>query len=177
VQLTWDETMAQNVARYLDGAESRRMIVFAGKGHVAGRSGIPNRVTRRTGIEGVTIATFNPASRMFNTADYMVLANDESLPPAGLMRVFLDETEDGVFIRDFSPGSPAKEAGVKKNDRIARINGRPIRYFADVKLQMLDKRPGDEIEVETVRESLIMGEEFNVARFKLAGEQSGHHAG
>jgi uncharacterized iron-regulated protein len=177
VQLTWDEKMAERVAEYLAGGNDRRMLVLAGKGHISGRSGIPDRVTRRTGIEGVTIATFNPASRMFNTADYMVLANEESLPPAGLMRVFLDENEEGVFIRDFSPGSPAREAGVKKNDRIARINGRPIRYFVDVKLQLLDKRPGDEIEVETVRQSLIMGEEFNVARFKLAGEQTGHHAG
>jgi len=177
VQLTWDEKMAERVAEYLDGAPGRRMVVMAGKGHISGRSGIPSRVTRRTGIEGVTIGTFNPVSRMFNTADYMILANEESLPPSGLMRVFLDETDDGVFIRDFSPNSPAKDAGVKRNDRLARINGQPIRYFVDVKLEMLDKRPGDEIEVEMIRESLIMGEESVVTRFKLGGEQSRHHAG
>lgn len=177
VQLTWDEKMAERVADYLKGGDDRRMLVMAGKGHISGRNGIPKRVTRRTGIRGVTVATFNPASRLFNTADYMVLANDESLPPAGLMRVFLDETDDGVFIRDFSPDSPAEKAGVKKNDRITRIDGKPIRYFVDVKLQMLDKRPGDEIELETVRESLIMGPESVVSRFRLGGEQARHHAG
>ena len=177
VQLTWDEKMAERVAEYLDAGDDHRMLVLAGKGHVSGRNGIPKRVTRRTGIRGVTIATFNPSARLFNTADYMILANDESLPPAGLMRVFLDETEEGVFIRDFSPDSAAEKAGVKKNDRIARIDGQPIRYFVDVKLQMLDKRPGDEIEVEMVRESLIMGDQSVVTRFKLGGEQSRHHAG
>ena len=80
VQLTWDETMAQHVADYLKSNPGGRILVLAGKGHIGGRSGIPNRVTRRTGIEGKSIASFNPASRVFNTADYLVLANEQSLP-------------------------------------------------------------------------------------------------
>ena len=85
VQLTWDETMAKNVADYLDGGPERRMLVLAGKGHVSGRSGIPNRVTRHTGERGVTIATFDPRARLFNKADFMVLANEQKLPPAGIV--------------------------------------------------------------------------------------------
>lgn len=104
VQLTWDETMAMNVAEYLKANPDGRILVLAGKGHIGGRSGIPNRVTRRTGIEGKTIATFNPASRLFNTADYLVLANDQSLPPAGLMRVLLDQDDTGVLVKG-CPGS------------------------------------------------------------------------
>jgi uncharacterized iron-regulated protein len=177
VQLTWDEKMAEVAAEYLNGSPDRRLLVMAGKGHISGRNGIPDRVTRRTGIEGVTIATFDPGSRLFNEADYMILANEENLPPAGLMQVFLDEAEDGVYIRDFSPDSPAEKAGVRKNDRITSIDGEPVRYFVDVKLHMMDKRPGDEIEVETVRESLIMGEETVLTRFKLGGERQSRHAG
>jgi S1-C subfamily serine protease len=93
------------------------------------------------------------------------------------MRVFLDENEEGVFIRDFSADSPAEAAGIRKDDRIASIDGHPVRYFVDVKLLMLDKRPGDEVEVVTTRESLIMGEQSNVSRFKLGGEAMRHHAG
>jgi len=174
VQLTWDETMAQSVARFLTENPDGRMLVFAGKGHVSGRSGIPNRVTRRTGIEGKTLATFNPQSQMFNTADYLVLSREQALPPAGLMRVFLDDTDDGVLIRDFSAHSPAEKAGVKKDDRIVAIDGQPIRHFADVKIQLLDKRPGDEIELRLVRQSLLLGDETKSVRFRLAGGTGGH---
>lgn len=170
VQLTWDESMAQRVADYLNGNPAGRMLVFAGKGHIAGRSGIPNRVTRRTGIRGTTIATFNPSSRLFNTADLLVLANVQELPPAGLMRVFLDERDDGVFIKDFSPNSPAEAAGVRKDDRIASIDGSPIRHFTDVKIQLMDKAPGDEVELEVVRSAMLVGEDKVTARFKLGGE-------
>ena len=101
VQLTWDETMAQHVAEYLNADPNRRVLVLAGKGHVAGRSGIPNRVTRRTGVRGETIATFNSASRLFNTADYLVLANDQQLPPPGLMLSLIHISE---------PTRPMKES-------------------------------------------------------------------
>jgi uncharacterized iron-regulated protein len=170
VQLTWDESMAQRVAEYLTANPGGRILVLAGKGHVGGRNGIPNRVTRRTGIEGATIATFSPSSRLFNSADYLVLANEQSLPPSGLMRVFLDEREEGVFIRDFSPNSPAKAAGVEKGDMILTINGEPIRYFTDVKIAMLDKAPGSEVELTLRREGLLGGEETVSVKIELAGE-------
>jgi len=175
VQLTWDETMAMHVAEYLKANPDGRILVLAGKGHIGGRSGIPNRVTRRTGIEGKTIATFNPASRLFNTADFLVLANDQSLPPAGLMRVLLDEDDTGVLVKGFTPGSPAEAAGIEKGDRIVAVNGAPIRYFADVKISMIDLVPGNEIEVTLKRDRLLGGEKTDTVRFKLSGEAQAHH--
>ncbi len=169
VQLTWDETMAQRVAEYLNADPNRRVLVLAGKGHVAGRSGIPNRVTRRTGVRGETIATFNSGSRLFNTADYLVLANDQQLPPPGLMRVMLDTREEGVFVDGFSHGSPAKAAGVEKGDRLAAINGTPIRHFADVKIAMIDQQPGSDVEVTLKRDRLLGGEKTETVSFQLAG--------
>jgi uncharacterized iron-regulated protein len=174
VQLTWDETMAQHVADYLKGNPGGRMLVLAGKGHIGGRSGIPNRVTRRTGIEGKSIASFNPASRMFNTADYLVLANEQSLPPAGLMRVMLDTREEGVFVDGFTAGSPAKAAGVEKGDMITAINGEPIRHFVDVKISMIDKQPGTDVEVTLKRDRFLGGDKTETVRFQLAGEAPHH---
>lgn len=169
IQLTWDETMAQHVAEYLDSKPDGRILVLAGKGHVGGRSGIPNRVTRRTGLAGKTIASFSPASRMFNTADYLVLANEQTLPPAGLMRVMLDNREEGVFVDGFTHGSPAKAAGLEKGDRITAINGDPIRHFADVKIAMIDKRPGSDIEVTLKRDRLIGSDKVETVSFQLVG--------
>lgn len=174
VQLTWDETMAQHVADHLDRNPDGRMLVLAGKGHVGGRSGIPNRVARRTGIEGKSIASFNPASRMFNTADYLVLANEQSLPPAGLMQVMLDTREEGVFVDGFTHGSPAKAAGLEKGDLITAINGKPIRHFADVKIAMIDQAPGSDVEVTLKRDRLLGGEKTETLRFQLAGQRMAH---
>ena len=175
VQLTWDESMAQRVAEYLKADPQRRMLVLAGKGHVAGRNGIPNRVTRRSGIRGETIATFDPASRMFNTADYLVLANDQELPPAGLMRVLLDTREQGVFVDGFTHGSPAEAAGLEKGDRITAINGMPIRHYADVKIAMIDQQPGSDIEVSLMRDRLLGGEKAETVSFRLAGPAPSPH--
>ena len=175
VQLTWDETMAQHVAEYLNAGPDRRVLVLAGKGHVAGRSGIPNRVTRRTGVRGATIATFNSDSLLFNTADYLVLANKQQLPPPGLMRVLLDTREEGVFVDGFSHGSPAKAAGVEKGDRLTTINGIPIRYFSDVKIAMIDQQPGSDIEVTLKRDRLLGGETTETLSFQLAGPASAPH--
>ncbi len=174
IQLTWDETMAQHVADYLKSNPGGRMLVLAGKGHIGGRSGIPNRVTRRTGMAGKSIASFNPASRMFNTADYLVLANEQSLPPAGLMRVMLDTREEGVFVDGFTGGSPAKAAGVEKGDMITAINGEPIRHFVDVKIAMIDQQPGSDVEVTLKRDRFLGGEKTETVRFQLAGEAQRH---
>ena len=170
VQLTWDETMAQRVAEYLNANPAGRMLVLAGKGHVAGRNGIPNRVTRRTGIRGVTIGSYDSASRHFAESDYLVLIPDQALPPAGLMRVLLDTRDEGVFVKGFSPNSPARIAGVEEGDRLMSINDVPIRHFADVKIAMIDRQPGDEITVTLKRDSLLRGERTVSYKIELAGE-------
>ena len=173
-QLTWDETMAQNVAGYLGGGDEKRMVVFAGKGHVAGRGGIPNRVTRRTGVQGATIVTFKPTARQFNTADYMILANEQVLPAAGIMRVLLDERDGGVFVKGFTPGSPAETAGVEEGDLILKINGVDVNNYVDLKLAMLDQRPGNEIELMIRRDTLLGGSRTENYRFDLVAAASRH---
>jgi hypothetical protein len=168
VQLTWDETMAQNVADYLNAGPDHRMLVLAGKGHVAGRSGIPNRVTRRTGLRGVTVMTFDPGSRLFNSADYMVLVNEQSLPASGIMGVMLDERDEGVVVTDFGSGSPAEAAGVRKGDSIVAINGQPVRSFVDVKVLMIDQLPGNEIVLTVSRDRMLGESQTDSYRFALA---------
>lgn len=169
VQLTWDESMAQGVAEYLQSEPGSRMVVFAGRGHIAGRSGIPNRVTRRTGLKGATITTFDPAGSVFNEADYLVLSRDRRLPPAGLMQVLLDERDGAVFIDGFGTDSPAEAAGAEKGDRIVSIDGVAISHFTDVKVALLDRRPGDEVGLELRRDGLFGGDRTLSLRFPLAG--------
>ncbi len=60
-QVTWDETMADTVARRLAAPGApHRMVVFAGEGHIREGLGIPQRAARR----GVTpFVTVMPAAR------------------------------------------------------------------------------------------------------------------
>jgi uncharacterized iron-regulated protein len=54
-QVTWDETMAQTASEWLTGGDGRRVLAFAGVAHCH-ESAIPRRVTRRTGIDMLSVA-------------------------------------------------------------------------------------------------------------------------
>ena len=54
------------------------------------------------------------------------------------------------IVSDFSEGSPAQAAGIKKNDRILAIEGAKIETFADV-LNAVTSRPGEVVAVKLRR--------------------------
>lgn len=51
----WDEYMAESASMWLNNNDVGRLVVLAGASHVAGRVGIPDRITRRTGCDCFTI--------------------------------------------------------------------------------------------------------------------------
>ena len=151
VQLTWDESMAQKVSEYLNADPANRMLVLAGSGHVEYRSGIPARVTRRTGVRGKTVLMPKFPVSDERVADYLLLAEPVVLPEAGVFGAFLDTAGEGVVISDFTESSTGRQAGMQPQDRILAIDGIAIGNYADLKLAMLDKHPGDGITVELER--------------------------
>ncbi|MGD9095977.1 MAG: ChaN family lipoprotein [Chromatiales bacterium] len=151
VQLTWDESMAQKVSEYLKADPANRMLVLAGSGHVEYRSGIPARVTRRTGVRGKTVLMPKFPVSDERVADYLLLAEPVVLPEAGVFGAFLDTAGEGVVISDFTESSTGRQAGMQPQDRILAIDGIAIGNYADLKLAMLDKHPGDGITVELER--------------------------
>lgn len=48
IQVLWDETMAETTTKALRGPPPRKMVVFAGTGHVLRGMGVPSRVERRS---------------------------------------------------------------------------------------------------------------------------------
>ncbi|HTV19487.1 MAG TPA: ChaN family lipoprotein [Polyangiaceae bacterium] len=63
VQVVWDETMADTAADWLASSDAgARVLVIAGLGHCH-RSAIPERITRRTGLETLAVAPVR-ASRL-----------------------------------------------------------------------------------------------------------------
>jgi len=144
VQLTWDETMAETAAEYLATHSGKNMIVLAGSEHIAFGSGIPNRVRRRLpGISTVMLQAGDAASDA-KGADYVLLSKNIELPPAGRMGIVMDQI-GGITAREVTAGGAAAQAGIQPKDRIVAINDAPVQSVSDVRIALLDKRPGDRV--------------------------------
>jgi len=147
-QLTWDESMAESAAQYLDKNPETRLLILAGSGHIAYGSGIPNRIKRRIDVKQFSILVsedFLPVSQ--NIADYLVLSAEQSLQPAGLIGAFLETEGKLVVIQGFSHNSAVKDAGLVEGTVIVSVDDKAVESFADFKLAIMGKNPGDSVEL------------------------------
>ena len=150
-QLTWDESMAERTAEYLQSIPDARMLVLAGSGHIAYGSGIPNRIKRRIDVEQYSILISEDYLAMSNeSADFLVLSPVQVLAPAGLIGAFLENEGRLLTIKDFSADSAAKDAGLEAGAVIVAVDDIEVNSFADFKLAVLDKKPGDIIELHYI---------------------------
>ena len=156
-QLVWDETMAESVANYLAAHPDKSMIVLAGEGHIAFRSGIPDRVSRR--LPGIQMAVLLPADKPgddLEGADYLLVSPMLPLPPSGKMGVTLNTTTSEVSVKSVSANGAAAQAGLRAGDRIVEIDGQPVHSLADFRLALLDKKPGKHVRLWIQREKVEM---------------------
>ncbi len=147
-QLTWDESMAESAAHYLEENPESDMLILAGSGHIAYGSGIPNRIKRRIDVKQFSILVsedFLPISE--NIADFLVLSAKQTLKPVGLIGALLHTEGKLVVIKGFSDNSAAKDAGLVKGTVIISVDNKTVKSFSDFKLAILDKKPGDSIEL------------------------------
>ena len=157
VQLLWDESMAERTAEWLQQHPDSRMVVLAGIGHLIYGQGIPDRVQRRLPVSSAVILNVNQAAELDpELGDYLVLAEQVNLPPAGKLGVFLDLDDSPPRISGFAEGSGAETAGVKTGDRVVSIDGVPINSYSDIRIALIDKVVGDEVKVEVERERLLL---------------------
>jgi uncharacterized iron-regulated protein len=147
-QLTWDESMAERAARYLQQNPDTRMLILAGSGHIMFGSGIPNRIKRRIDIDLFSILVSQDSLPVSNDiADYLVLSVAQSLPPAGLIGAFLETEGKLLTIEGFSNNSAVKDAGLKKGTVIIGVDETPVENFSDFKFAIMSKKPGDTIDL------------------------------
>jgi uncharacterized iron-regulated protein len=157
VQLLWDESMAETAARFLEDNPSRRLVVLAGSGHVIYGSGIPNRLKRRVDAPMAIVLNDVPAAPDPEMGDYLLFPEERALPPAGKMGAFLNSSDEGVVVTSFAPDSAAEAAGIKETDQILRIDDMAIGRYADVRIALHDKRPGDGVSVQVRRNRWLSG--------------------
>jgi uncharacterized iron-regulated protein len=154
VQLLWDEGMAERAADYLKANPERTLVVLAGSGHVEYGQGIPSRLTRRLDVPTVTILNGTQRDMDPAAADFFLYPQEIALPASGLLGVMLESGVDrgGALIQGFAESSGAKDAGIQEGDRIVQIGDQPVSAYADVRIALLDKGPGEKMPVEVLRE-------------------------
>jgi uncharacterized iron-regulated protein len=155
-QLLWDEGMADRAARHLEEHPGQRMVVLAGSGHLVYGQGIPKRLQRRQPVSAAIV--INSAHHPLDPklADYLLFPRQVDLPKSGLMGVFLDTEGVGVKVKGFADSSPAEEAGLKKDDQVLRIGDRRIENYTDIRLALMDRSAGEQVEVEVLRPHLLL---------------------
>lgn len=161
VQLLWDEGMAARAAEYLEAHPDRTLVVLAGSGHIEYRQGIPNRLTRRTDVSTATLLNGTQRSMDPTAADFLLYPREIGLPASGLLGVMLEpgSGQGGARVQGFAESSGAKEAGIKEGDRIVRIGDQPVAAYADVRIALIDSRPGERLPVEVLRKRAIGSDE------------------
>ena len=160
VQLLWDEGMAERAARYLREHPDKTLVVLAGAGHVEFGQGIPQRVLRR--IEVPSASLLNGSARDLDpeAADFLLYPRRVELPATGLLGVMLARTSaQGARVQGFAEGSGAKAAGIQEGDQIVRVGDQPVSRYADIRIALIDSRPGQRLPVEVRRKHLIGGDE------------------
>lgn len=62
----------------------------------------------------------------------------------------------GVYVASVINGTPAKKAGILDNDIIIAYNGNSINNIAELRKYLYQNKPGDEIEIELIRNNQSM---------------------
>lgn len=151
-QLLWDEGMAETAAKYLRAHPGRHMVILAGSGHLLYGSGIPGRLLRRVPLASAIVINAGANATDPQMADFLLFPAEATLPPAGLLGVFLQQRDDSVVIDDVTADGAAERAGLQKGDLLLALDGTRMSSVADVKIALLDKRAGEQVRVKVKRE-------------------------
>jgi len=171
VQVLWDETMAENIVRYLSapGNEEMRMVVVAGGNHIRNGFGIPRRVFRRfpsvyvtVGLEEVSGKKGLDKARLMDVTipdfpmpkyDFYVYLGFEELEKKGVkLGILMDESDGRILVREILPGSAAAKAGLLRGDALITFGGLPLAGSADLLLELRERNSGDTVSVNVERQ-------------------------
>lgn len=171
IQTLWDETMADNIARFLASpqGEGHHVLVLAGGNHVRNGFGIPRRVFRRLPLSYVLIsndelqvdrekqkeAYMNVSVPTFPMPayDYVVYTRYEELEKRDEVKlgVMLEEKEHRIVITALMPDSAAEKAGVQSGDIVLELDGSAMNETFDLIYAIKQKRPGDRAQLVVER--------------------------
>ena len=151
VQRIWDETMANNVARYLTLHPEHQMVVFAGVGHIGDGAGIPADLARQLPVLKLATVASSDSQATSPVVDYTLMTEVVTLPPTGKLGVLLDTQGKGLSISALDKNSAAAKAGLQKGDRLAMLEGVSLENMADLKLALSQYQVGNAVKMTVQR--------------------------
>ena len=169
VQTLWDETMAQNLAGYLNHqGKNHQVLVIAGGNHVRYGFGIPRRLFRRIPVNYLLIGSEeldipeDKKDRLMNVIKpaypmppyhFLTFTEYEDLQNPGVkLGIMLDKTDGGLLIKGVVPGSIAEEHGLRKGDILTQIDNQLLKEPFDLIYELQQKSSGGNAELILQRE-------------------------
>ncbi|RMA97963.1 ChaN family lipoprotein [Hydrogenothermus marinus] len=145
-QILWDETMAETIASFIKQKPDYKLIILAGNGHLRYRYGIPDRVKRRTELNGVVILNNDEIRK--NIADYIIYMDKIRYKKSPKLGVFIEEKDGKVIIKKVLKNSLAEKLGLKKEDIIVQVSDMKIKNIYDLKLALTFLKKGEFIYIK-----------------------------
>ena len=163
VQTLWDETMAENIVRFLASPQGDdfHLLVLAGGNHVRFGFGIPRRVFRQLplsytliGNEELEVSEAKKKEAYMNVTlpnfpmpsfDYLVFTRYEELEKSQEVKlgVMLEEKEGRVIASTVVAESIAALGGVKAGDVLRSLDGEAIVEAFDLVYALQQKKVGE----------------------------------
>ena len=167
-QQVWDRAMAQAIATRLQTSAPPQVVAVIGSGHLRDGHGVPHQL-RDLGIANAAVLlpwdeSEDCGSLTPGLADAVFAISAKAAQAAERPRlgVMLDDSGEGVVIREVVKNSIAEQAGVRVGDVVLIVAGLPVRGAADVIDAVRRQAPGTWLPMTVMRgsESLDL-----VARF------------
>ena len=170
VHQLWEETMADNIAAYLDSPQGsdKLLVVIAGGFHVARGYGLPRRVFQRKKVPYCALLTHTPAALIESErrtmdvdfpelplylGDYLWCVPYRNLKDQqAKLGVGLKAADKGIEIVMVEADSVAEKHGLKVGDLIISCAGDELVDPLDLSLLILKKSKGEEVELLIERE-------------------------
>ncbi len=160
IQRISDQTMAKNIVGALKKYPKKRILVFAGIGRIESRFGISGEVDHLTTQPSLTLSVIShPKGKQpqhkkghsLDVTDYIMYAPQRSLPKPGKLGVLIHEDARGITVKQLSNKEAAYKQGIRKGDRIKRINQTYIHNRTDIKMALEKTKRGDKAAVTITR--------------------------
>lgn len=177
-QTLWDETMAENIVRFLASPQGDdfHLLVLAGGNHVRNGFGIPRRVFRQLplsytliGNEELEVSEAKKKEAYMDVVlpnfpmpafDYLVFTRYEELEkPEGVkLGIMFKEEEGKVVVSGILPNGVAALGGVREGDVVRSLDGEEILESFDLTYALQQKKIGDkgQLTVERGGEMLVL---------------------
>lgn len=168
VQTLWDETMAENAARYLERvSKDHQLLILAGSKHISYGYGIPRRLFSRVPDSYLLIGNrelvinADKKDKLMNIEKpnypmppyhFMVYTEYENLENPGVkLGVMLEPHEDGLQIINVLPDAAAAKAGLKAGDILTRLDDKKLEEVFDLTYELNQHQIGDKVELTVQR--------------------------